>query len=104
MRAFNPGPDGGRAEGGLVLDQPDVTRARSFRRVFRRKFHTLAFSQQLEDSSAHCAAVKKMLDAAFIADKPEPLVDQETSNSPVRHTVSSDARVAWENSQALPWI
>src|SRR2546427_2304186 len=70
----------------LPLDQTDVARARTLLRLFDRKLDTLAFPQQLENSSAHRASMKKVLDSAFVADEPEPLVDEEPCDCPGRHT------------------
>jgi hypothetical protein len=72
--------------GRLTLDQPNVAGARAFRRFFRREFHALAFSQELEDCAAHGAAMEEVLDAAFIAYESETFVDEEACDSPGRHS------------------
>jgi hypothetical protein len=62
----------------LTFDQPDFTGPRALAGLFGREFHPLSFPQELEDRSAHGAAMKEVLDTAFVADEPEPLVDKKS--------------------------
>ena len=64
----------------------NVAGAWSFLGIFRRELDALALAQQLEHRTADRAAVKKVFDAAFVADEPEPLVDQEPCNCPGWHS------------------
>ena len=80
-----PGPS--RAgEYRLILNQADIARPRSLPRLFRHEFDALALAQQLEYCPANGAAMKKMLNAAFIPNEPETLVDQEPCDSARRHS------------------
>src|SRR6266567_2625984 len=71
---------------GLTFDQANVAGARSLLRILRSELHTLAFAKQLEHRAANGAAMKKMFDSAFIADKSESLVDEEPRDRPGWHT------------------
>ena len=72
--------------------QPSIRRtspARGpFPRFFGREFDALTFAQQLEHRAAHRAAMEEVLDAAFVADEPESLVDEESCDCPGWHTRS----------------
>ena len=69
-----------------AFDEPDFAGARSFAGFLRGEFDALAFAQQLEHRAAHRAAMEEVLDSSFVADEPEPLVDQKASDRPGRHT------------------
>src|SRR6185295_5002280 len=92
-----PGVRGGRS----ALDQPDVAGARTLLRFFRRELDTLAFAQQLEHRAAHRASVEEVLDAAFVTDEPEPLVDKKSCNRPARHTRNPPSRTPETSPRAL---
>src|SRR5438445_1365545 len=89
LQSAGPGSPGRiwKAEG-LPFDQSDVARAWPFLRILGRKLDTLPFAQQLEHRTPHRAAMEEMFNAALVADKPEPFVDQEPCNCPRRHTRS----------------
>ena len=70
----------------LTFDQPDFTGPGALAGLFGREFHPLSFPQELEDRSAHGAAMKEVLDTAFVADEPEPLVDKKSSDRPGWHS------------------
>jgi hypothetical protein len=59
----------------LPVDEPNVAGAWSFLRIFRGELNGLSLSQQLKHRAADGTAVEKMLNPAFVADEPEPLVD-----------------------------
>jgi hypothetical protein len=84
-----------------AFDQPYVTRARSLGGIFRLKFHTLPFSQQLENSATHGTAMEEMLDTALIANETEALVDEKACDSPGWHDVFLRCASSWGKSQAL---
>ena len=97
--------DTGRATvwmGGSAFDQANITCTRSFRRLLGLELHALSFAQQFEHSAADRAAVKEVLDASFITDEPEPLVDEETCDSPGRHNPVLRRAHGLGQSQA-PW-
>ena len=77
-----------------AFDKPYVAGARSLLGILGGEFHTLAFAQQFEHGAPHRAAVEEVLNSAFVADKPEALVDQQPSDSAVWHTqaLRSDPR------------
>ena len=62
LKAGLPAPPGAGC-GVSAFDQAYVTRARSLGGLFRRKFHTLPFSQQLEDRAPHGTALHDAADA-----------------------------------------
>src|SRR2546423_2492766 len=78
------GPDGKRV--GSVFDEADVAGARSLLGILRREFDALTFAKQLEHRTAHRAAVKEVLNSAFVADEAEALIDQKSCNCAGRHT------------------
>src|SRR5688572_4605852 len=59
----------------LPFNQSNVSRARTFLGFLDRELDTLAFPQQLKHRAPHGAAMKEMLEAGFIADEAEALVD-----------------------------
>src|ERR1051326_1242883 len=61
--------------GGLRVDQSDFRSARAFGRILGREFDPLSLAQQFEDGAANCRSMKEVLDAAFVANKPEALVN-----------------------------
>jgi hypothetical protein len=69
-----------------AFDEPYVARARPLLGILRGELHTLAFAEQLEHCAPHRAAVEEMLDAAFVADESEALVDEQSRDCAVRHT------------------
>jgi hypothetical protein len=70
----------------LTLDEANVAGARALLRFLRSELDTLSFAKQLEDGAPDRAAMKEVLDSAFIADKPETLVDQKPCDRTGRHT------------------
>src|SRR5262249_15992889 len=80
--------------------QPDVAGSRAFLRFFRRELHALAFAQQLEHCAADRAAVEEVLDAAFVADESEALVNQQPCNCPGWHTRSPPSA---RTPKGTPW-
>ena len=98
-----PGPAGGRAcIAGLPFDQSNVSGTWALRRLFSCELNPLPFAQQFEDASPDGAAVEEMFDAALVTNKPESLVDEETCNSPGRHSRVPPMRESLRQSQALP--
>jgi hypothetical protein len=82
-----PGPSGGRAHVRvLTFDQSNVASAGTLCRFLCCEFHALPLPQQFEDRAAHGAAVKEVFDAALIAYESKSLIDEETCNSPGRHS------------------
>ena len=82
---LGPAPSGaGREE--LTFYETDVSGARPLLRFLRSELDALTFAEQLENGAADGAAMKEVLDSAFIADKPETLVDQEPCDRAGRHT------------------
>ena len=83
----DPGPSGGRAHVQvLAFDQSNVTSTGTLCRILRCKLHALPLPQQLENRAAHGAAVEEVFDAALIAYESKSLIDEETCNSPGRHS------------------
>ena len=70
----------------LSFDEANVAGARALLRILRREIDTLAFAQQLEHRAADGAAVEKMFNPAFVADEPEPFVDEEPCDRPSWHS------------------
>jgi hypothetical protein len=85
----------------LAFDQSNVTGTRSLRGFLGRKFHALAFAQQLEDGAADGAAMEEVLDATFIAYESETFVDEEACDSPGRHSRVLRCAKPGTTSQAL---
>jgi hypothetical protein len=80
-----PAPTGtGRKD--LTLYETNVSGARTLLRFLRSELDALSFAKQLEDGAPDRAAMKEMLDASLIADKPETLVDQKPCDRTGRHT------------------
>src|SRR5580765_5132638 len=69
-----------------AFDQSNVAGAWSLLGILRGKLDALALPQQLEHGTAHRTAMEKVFNAAFVADEPEPLVDQEPCNCPGWHS------------------
>src|SRR5687768_3114996 len=69
-----------------AFDQTHVTRAWTFGRFLDLEFDALALAQQLEHCTANGAAVKEVLDPAFVANEAEAFVDQQARDSTRRHT------------------
>jgi hypothetical protein len=59
----------------LPFDETNVSSARTFLGFLDRELDTLAFPEQLEHRAAYRAAMKEMLQAGFITDETEALVD-----------------------------
>ena len=59
----------------LPFNQSHVSGARTFLRFLDRELDALAFPEQLEHRATHRAAVKEVLEAGFITNEPEALVD-----------------------------
>src|SRR2546428_3343855 len=74
-----------QSEMGSAFDQTDIARARALLGFFGSELHTLAFAQQLEHRAAHRAAMKEMLNSAFVADEPKSLVNEEPCDCPGWH-------------------
>ena len=70
----------------LSLDQSNVSRAGSLRRFLGCELHSLSLSKQLEDRPSHSAAMEEVFDAALIAYESKTFIDEETCNSPGRHS------------------
>jgi hypothetical protein len=70
----------------LTFYETNVARARPLLRFLRSELDTLTFAKQLEDCPSDGAAVKEVFDPAFVADKPETLVDQKPCDRAGRHT------------------
>src|SRR3954464_4557687 len=88
----------------LAFDQPDFTGPRALARFLGRELYPLALPEELEHGATHGAAVKEVLDTAFIADKSEPLVDQKPSNRPGWHgPCPPPMRVAHGTTGNIPW-
>jgi hypothetical protein len=82
-----PGPARGRARfQELPFDQSNVSGAGTFGRFLGCELHALSFPKQLEDRAAYGAAMEEVFDAALIAYKSKPLIDEKTGNSPGRHS------------------
>ena len=75
---------------GSAFDQADVTGAGSFGRVLDLELHPLPFTQEFEHGAAHRASVEEVLNARFVADEPEPFVDEKAAIVPVGIPVSSE--------------
>ena len=75
------------------VDHSNVACARTFLRILWSEFNALALTEQLEHRLSHRTSMKKMLDAAFVADEPETLIDQEPCNCPGWHDAASVRRV-----------
>src|SRR3954464_4618374 len=71
-----------------AFDEPYVARPWALARILRREINPLSFAQQFEDRPAHRTAVEEVFDAALIANEAEALVDEESCDSPARHTRS----------------
>jgi len=70
----------------LTFYQTDISGARTLLRFLRSEFDALTFAEQLEDGAADGAAMKEVFDPAFIADEPEPFVDEKPCDGAGRHT------------------
>ena len=80
-----PAPSGAGRKA-LTFYETNVSGARSLLRFLRSELDALTFAKQLEDGAANRAAMKEVFDSTFIADKPEPLVDQKPCDRAGRHT------------------
>jgi hypothetical protein len=80
-----PAPSGAGRKN-LTFYEANVAGARSLLRFLRSELDTLTLAKQLEDGAPDRAAMKEMFDPAFIADKPETLVDQKPCDRAGRHT------------------
>ena len=74
-----------RDTGCLAVDESNVSGSGSLSGFFSLEFHPLSFTKQLENRFPNGTSMEEVLDAAFVADKPEALVDQQASDSPGRH-------------------
>ena len=70
----------------LAFDEANVARARALGRILDLEIYPLTFPQELEDSAANRAAMEEMLQAGFITNEAEALVDQKASDGTRRHT------------------
>ena len=68
-----PGSQAGA--GGLAVEQTDFSRARTLGRFFNLELDALSFAQQFEHGSSNGGAMEEVLDAAFVANEPETLID-----------------------------
>ena len=59
----------------LTVDQTNIASARTLLGFLNGKIDPLAFTQELEDSAAHRAAVEEVFDTTLIADEPKPFVN-----------------------------
>ena len=84
-----------------LFDQADVARPRPFLGFLVVEFDALPLAKQFEHRSTHRAAMEEVLEAGFIPDEPEPLVDKESCDRSGRHTRILRFRVP-ENVQELP--
>src|SRR5712691_8504343 len=97
----SPAPPGAGPESGLTFDQSNISSARTLGRILGGEVHPLPFAQQLEDGTPDSAAVEEMFDAALIADEAKAFVDEETCDSPGRHSRVPPMRESLRQSQAL---
>ena len=75
-------------DGGVsALDESDFAGPGTLRRFFGGELYPLALTEQLEHGAPDGAAVEEMFGTAFITDEAETLVDQETSDRPVKHSL-----------------
>ena len=81
------GDQSGRELRALALNQANVSRPWSLLGLLWRELYSLAFPKEFEDGAAHSASVEEMLDSPFVADEPEPLVNQQTRDRAARHTL-----------------
>src|SRR5205814_7393315 len=88
-----PGRAGPVWSGRLALDQTDVARSRTLRRLCRGEVDPLSFAEQLEHRASDCASVEEVLDAALVADESETLVYEQPCDSPGRHSRSPPFRL-----------
>jgi hypothetical protein len=70
----------------LTLYETNVSGARALLRFLRSELDALALAKQLKDGAADRAAMKEVFDPAFIADKPEALVNEKPCDRAGRHT------------------
>jgi hypothetical protein len=77
---------GGAGRKALTFYETNVSGARALLRFLRSELDALTFAEQLEDGAANRAAMKEVFDPTFIADKPEPLVDEKPCDGAGRHT------------------
>ena len=59
-----------------LLEQPHVRRTRALGRFLDGEVDALAFPQKLEHGATNGRSVEKVLHAAFVANEPEPFVNQ----------------------------
>jgi hypothetical protein len=82
-----PAPKGaGGKRKALTFYEANVTGAGTLLRFLRSELDALTFAKQLEHRTADGAAMKEVFDPTFIADEPEPLVDEKPCNGAGRHT------------------
>jgi hypothetical protein len=79
-------PHQAQCAGRVAFDQPDFAGAGTLPGFLRREFHPLAFTQEFEYRAADGTAMKEVLDAAFVPDESEPLVDQKPRDRPSWHS------------------
>jgi hypothetical protein len=60
-----------------AFDQANVAGAWTLGGLLRGEFNPLAFTEELEHRPSDGTPVKEVLNTPFIADEPEPLVDEE---------------------------
>lgn len=97
----SPAPPGAGPVVGLTFDQSNISGAWALGRILGGEIHPLPFAQQLEDGAPDSAAVEEMFDAAFIADESKAFIDEETCDSPGRHSRVPPMRESLRQSQAL---
>jgi hypothetical protein len=61
---------------GLTVDQADFCCSWTFGGFLGRELDALTFPEQLEYCAADGRAMEEVFDAAFVANEPEPLVNQ----------------------------
>src|SRR5262245_7016339 len=69
----------------LAIDQAHVGCPRALGRVLVRELYPLAFTEQFEHRATDRGAMEKMLHAAFVANEPEPFVNQQSCNRATGH-------------------
>jgi hypothetical protein len=70
----------------LTFYETNISRARTLLRFLRSELDALTFAKQLEHGAANGAAMKEVFDPTFIADEPEPFVDEKPSDRAGWHT------------------
>jgi hypothetical protein len=74
-------------EEALALDEANFAGPGTLRRLFGGELDPLTLTEQFEHGAPDGAAVEEMFGPALIADEAETLVDQETCDRPVLHSL-----------------